>query len=31
LMQRAGLVMIDHRIDASDANSMRVTVCDANG
>lgn len=26
LMQRAGLSMIDHRIDASDRKSMRVTV-----
>jgi len=26
LMQRAGLSMIDHRIDASDPKSMRVTV-----
>ncbi len=26
LMQRAGLSMIDHRIDASDPNSMHVTV-----
>jgi putative ABC transport system ATP-binding protein len=26
LMQRAGLAMIDHRIDASDRKSMRVTV-----
>jgi putative ABC transport system ATP-binding protein len=29
LMQRAGLSMIDHRIDASDGNSMHVTVSDA--
>ena len=26
LMQRTGLSMIDHRIDASDRKSMRVTV-----
>lgn len=30
LMQNAGLDMIDHRIDASDTNSMHVTVSDAN-
>jgi putative ABC transport system ATP-binding protein len=31
LMQRAGLSMIDHKIDASDANSMHVTVSHAAG